>query len=64
MVCFITDISSDTGTADWLQRLHFSGPETSIIRILTISLKTVGKLSDASCQDIHGASLHAPLALR
>ncbi len=51
-------------TSDWLQRLHFSVPETSIIRTLTISLKTVGKLSDVSCQDIHGASLYAPLALK
>lgn len=51
-------------TSDWLQRLHFSVPETSIIRTLTISLKTVGKLSDVRCQDIHGASLYAPLALK
>lgn len=34
------------------------------IRTLTISLKTVGKLSDISCQDIHGVSLYAPLALK
>ncbi|NAQ65719.1 hypothetical protein FZN14_15965 [Escherichia coli] len=34
------------------------------IRTLTISLKTVGKLSDISCQDIHGVSLYAPLPLK
>ncbi|KYR80273.1 hypothetical protein AMK80_23765 [Escherichia coli] len=34
------------------------------MRTLTISLKTVGKLSDISCQDIHGVSLYAPLPLK